>query len=480
MQFNSHIFILCFLPLTLTAYFLCGRYLSHKLSKVILIAASLLFIGHANLSSVCILIVSIMINYLISRRIHLSISNTRKFYLFIGLIINIVMLSFFKYANVVISSIQTAYDTQFPLKNIILPLGISFYTFQQITYLVDVYKEEAFPNCFSDYMLSVCFFPKLIQGPICSFNSLAKQFAAPQNRIFNSDNLAKGLYIFAIGLSKKVLLADSYGKIADYGYTHISSLNSFEAVLVIFSYTFQLYFDFSGYCDMAVGIGKMFNINIPQNFNSPYKALNISDFWKRWHITLTQFLTGYIYIPLGGSRNGHVRTYVNILIVYLISGLWHGTGYTFLVWGIMHGIALILYRIFQKYYDRFPHPLQWTLTFIYINITWIFFRAANLSDAAAIFRKVFDNDWHFYINAELTETLLQPTFISVASRFLTLPVVVLLACAATLFLLLKAKNTIKKAAVFKPSYLNLFIVYLLLFISIVSLSGVSTFLYTNF
>lgn len=286
--------------------------------------------------------------------------------------------------------------------------------------------------------------------------------------------------MFAIGLAKKVLVADNFGKVVDYGFTHISSLNSFETILSILGYTFQIYFDFSGYCDMAVGIGLMFNIELPQNFNSPYRALSISDFWKRWHITLTSFLTKYIYIPLGGSRRGKARTYLNILIVFLVSGLWHGAGYTFILWGLMHGIAMVLERITRIRYEKLPKVIRWVLTFAFINITWVFFRAGSVTDAIAMLTQVFTGGWSFSINAELTEMLLQPTLISLSNRIFGLPVIAVLSCVAALLSVLLLKNSTERIKSFKPNAGMWFQTYLLLAMSILSVSGVSTFLYSNF
>lgn len=231
---------------------------------------------------------------------------------------------------------------------------------------------------------------------------------------------------------------------------------------------------------MAVGIGLMFNIELPQNFNSPYRALSISDFWKRWHITLTSFLTKYIYIPLGGSRRGKARTYLNILIVFLVSGLWHGAGYTFILWGLMHGIAMVLERITRIRYEKLPKVIRWVLTFAFINITWVFFRAGSVTDAIAMLTQVFTGGWSFSINAELTEMLLQPTLISLSNRIFGLPVIAVLSCVAALLSVLLLKNSTERIKSFKPNAGMWFQTYLLLAMSILSVSGVSTFLYSNF
>jgi D-alanyl-lipoteichoic acid acyltransferase DltB (MBOAT superfamily) len=231
---------------------------------------------------------------------------------------------------------------------------------------------------------------------------------------------------------------------------------------------------------MAIAVAMMFNIDLPQNFNSPYKALSISDFWKRWHMTLTGFLTRYVYIPLGGSRKGIVRTCVNIMIVYLVSGIWHGTGITFLLWGTLHGAAMIVHRLFRDSYDRFPKIIRWLATFLFINVTWVFFRAGSVSEAVDMLRQVFVGGWEFYINPELTETLLQPTLISAASRFLTLPVVAVAGVAVSIFVATRMDNSMQMTERFKPGAASWIVTYIMLVLSILSLSGVSTFLYTNF
>ena len=232
-------------------------------------------------------------------------------------------------------------------------MGISFFTFQQVSYLVDSYRtQETRDYGFIEYTLFVLFFPQLIAGPIVLHKEMIPQFRNEHNRIFNSENFSRGMYIFAIGLFKKVLIADTFSQAVAIGYNNVENLSSLEALLVSFSYTFQIYFDFSGYCDMAIGISSMFNINLPQNFNSPYKSTSIIDFWNRWHMSLTRFLREYVYFPLGGSRKGKVRTYVNVMIVFLVSGIWHGANWTFIVWGIMHGVAQCLNRMFKNIWAK--------------------------------------------------------------------------------------------------------------------------------
>ena len=478
--FNSYVFILAFLPLSLAIYFLACRARNGRLGIAVLASASILFAAVSNIQSAAILLLSVAANYWLGHQISSRQGKAQKVWLIVGLIFDIGILGYFKYANFLVDGINGLFGADIPLVRAFLPVGLSFYTFQQIAYLADSYQGEAVTCSFGEYLLFVAFFPKLVQGPIAQQKELIPQFSDLGRKALSWDNVAKGLSVFATGLAKKVLVADNFGKIVDYGFGHISSLNSFEAILAVLGYTFQIYFDFSGYCDMAVGIGLMFNIELPQNFDSPYKALSISDFWKRWHITLTKFLTQYIYIPLGGSRKGTVRTYLNILIVFLVSGLWHGAGYTFLLWGLMHGIAMVLERITKSRYAQLPKVIRWIVTFAFINMTWVFFRAGSITEAMAMLKQVLVGGWSFSINAELTETLLQPTLISIASRIVGLPVVSILACAAALLTVLLLKNSTERLKTFMPSAGMWVQTYFLLILSILSVSGVSTFLYSNF
>ena len=467
MLFNSYIFILVFLPIVIMLYFGMNRLKKFTLAKWILIVSSVMFLGYYSFKCAIVLAVSIIINFLINQRLAKQNGKTKKVWLAIGIIINVLFLGFFKYAN-------------FFAENIIMPLGISFYTFQQIAYMVDSYRGEVEECSFVDYLLFVSYFPKLIQGPIAYHNELLPQFQDEKKKHLDFGNFARGITLFSQGLFKKVLLADNFGKIVDYGYSSITNLNSFEAILVIIGYTLQIYFDFSGYCDMAMGVSNMLNIELPWNFNSPYKAKNISEFWKCWHMTLTRFLTKYIYIPLGGNRKGTMRMYINIIIVYLVSGLWHGAGYTFIVWGVLHGLATVLYRMFKKTYDKIPSFIQWGMTFAFVNVSWIFFRAPNVTDAFAIMKQVLTGGWRFAINAELTETLLQPTLISVPCQFLPIQVVVICAVIIAILACVFLKNNLERIQTFKPTLKWMLVTYMMLVIGILSLSGVSTFLYTNF
>jgi D-alanyl-lipoteichoic acid acyltransferase DltB (MBOAT superfamily) len=271
-----------------------------------------------------------------------------------------------------------------------LPLAISFFTIQQIAYLVDSYRGETKEYDFLNYALFVTFFPQLIAGPIVHHKEMMPQFSSTDNLTKNHKNIALGIFIFAIGLFKKVVIADSFALWATQGFDVAGGLFFWEAWATSLSYTFQLYFDFSGYTDMAIGTALLFNIKLPINFNSPYKALDIQDFWRRWHITLSRFLKDYIYIPLGGNRKSSVSMYTNLLMTFILGGIWHGAGWTFVFWGLLHGLALVIHRFWKKLGFTLPAFLAWFITFNFINIAWVFFRAKEWSDAMKVLSGMID------------------------------------------------------------------------------------------
>lgn len=305
----------------------------------------------------------------------------RKIILVFGIVANLSLLGYFKYADFFIENINLLTGKEYKLLHLALPLAISFFTFQQITYLVDSYRGETKGYNFLNYALFVTFFPQLIAGPIVHHKEMMPQFSDANNREKNYENIAKGLFIFSIGLFKKVIIADNLSSCVNAGFDTAEVLNFFEAWITSLSYTFQLYYDFSGYTDMAIGAALLFNIKLPTNFNSPYKATSIQDFWRRWHITLSRFLRDYIYIPLGGNRKGEYRTYTNLLTTFILGGLWHGAGWTFIFWGFLHGIALVLHRIWKEFGFSMHKILAWFITFNFINISWVFFRAKEWDDA---------------------------------------------------------------------------------------------------
>ena len=476
MLFNSYVFILAFLPLVLAVYFLLGR-LPERIcaNKVFLILASFVFYGWNNPSYVPIIAGSILLNYALSQLMLRTEQKARRLPLMLlGLAGNLGVLFWFKYHDFFCENLN-ALGAHLTLNRLALPLGISFFTFQQLSYVIDSYRHSVPRYNFVDYALFVTFFPQLVAGPIVLHSEIVPQFADPKNRHPNSANFAPGLFSFARGLAKKVLVADTFAACVEAGFGAAATLNTAEAWFVAVGYTLQLYFDFTGYCDMATGIGLMFNIRIPMNFNSPYKSMNIREFWQRWHITLSRFLTNYIYFPLGGSRRGTVRTCLNLMIVFLASGLWHGAGWLFLLWGLLHGAASVLYRLFRRQWDGLHPALQWIGTFVFVTICWVFFRATSLADAVAIVRSMFMMDFG-PLRQGITSAFALPGGFHPGYNALYM----LVWYAASLVACLGMPNVYERTMDFKPGLVNALTTVLLIVLCTLSLSRVSVFLYFNF
>ena len=391
MLFNSTEFILLFLPVTFLVYFwLLGR---HRIiaGKTWLVLASLFFYGWWNWHYLPLLVFSIFFNYAIGSTLsRLSVLPDQhrpqpKGWLLLGLVLNLALLGYYKYSGFLLTNIDHLLGNAPDLLNVTLPLAISFFTFTQIAYLVDSYRGEVKEYDLLNYALFVTFFPHLIAGPIIHHKEIMPQFGSLRNLTKQHKNMALGLFLFGIGCSKKVLLADTFARWASAGFDQSQSLNFFEAWFTSLSYTFQIYFDFSGYTDMAIGAALLFNIRLPANFNSPYKSTNIREFWHRWHITLSRFLRDYLYIPLGGNRAGELRTYVNLAITFVLGGLWHGPTWLFVLWGAMHGVAMVVHRLWQTLGLRLNAIAGWLLTFCFINATWVVFRAKDMQDVTKVF-----------------------------------------------------------------------------------------------
>ena len=385
MQFNSYAFILAFLPLTAAGYFLlCGSRLA-AYSQLWMLLASLLFYSVWSPVYLPLMLGSIGFNFMLSRGINARAGQSAARGLLIaGIAGNLLLLGYFKYADFFIGNLNLVTGGQLPLPHIILPLGISFFTFTQIAYLVDTFQHRASRPGFVNYALFVSYFPHLLSGPILHHGEMMPQFENAQNRSFNADNFARGLLLFALGLAKKVVLADSLAAIADAGFKQPGAAGFADAWLIALAYTLQLYFDFSGYTDMALGMSRMFNIRLPVNFDSPYRATTIQDFWRRWHITLSRFLRQYLYLPLGGNRAGSFATARNLFLTFLLGGLWHGAGWTFVIWGALHGAAMVAHRAWSALRKPLPVWLAWLTTFVFVLVAWVFFRAATLADALAL------------------------------------------------------------------------------------------------
>ena len=391
MFFNSYEFIFLFLPITFFVYFYLNKKRLTQLSKGFLVFSSLFFYSWWSINYLPLILLSMFFNYNIGNQLskeHNEKGLKRNILIF-GVLFNLFLLGYFKYSDFFISNINALFDTNIPLLHLLLPLAISFYTFQQIAYLVDSYRGETKEYDFLNYAVFVSFFPQLIAGPIVHHSEMMPQFAKTRNKIMNYSHIALGLFIFFLGLFKKVVIADTFAVWATRGFDIAESLNMVEAWLTSLSYTFQLYFDFSGYTDMAIGIALLFNIKLPINFYSPYKSASIQEFWQRWHITLSRFLKEYLYIPLGGNRKGSIRTYINLFVTFLLGGIWHGAGWTFLFWGALHGIALIIHRAWREFGFGMSYLFGWFITFNFINIAWIFFRAKEFDDALKVLKGMF-------------------------------------------------------------------------------------------
>lgn len=483
MYFQSHVFILAFLPLTLLGWWQLNRMRKHTAARLFLFACSLFFYGYLTISFVPILLGSIVFNFTAGRAIAQA-TRKRRLFLVLSLVVNLGLLGYFKYSNFFIENLNVLFHSSIGFLSVLLPLGISFFTFQQIAYLVDVYRNEAPEYAILDYALYVSFFPCVVSGPIAFHHEVIPQLREAKNRKFSLEVFSEGLISFSLGLCKKVILADAFGAAADWGYASIDLLNSTTAFVVVLSYTLQLYFDFSGYTDMARGVALMLGIRLPQNFDAPYKALTISQFWKGWHMTMTRFFTRYLYIPLGGSHKGTGRTCLNILLIFLASGLWHGANWTFVVWGGLHGVAMVADRLFGKRVETIHPVLSWGLTFAYVNFCWVFFRAESIPAALSMCKAVLRFDLGALPDA-FTSCFALPgvswlgSISGVSLQRLDLFLSLAFFLIAGL-ICLQGRTVDRRMKETRPGAGMALLCAILLFWSLISLSGVTTFLYSNF
>ncbi len=394
MLFNSYAFIFGFLPVTLVVFYLLGRNIGIRAGIGWLVICSLFFYGWWNPAYLGLIVGSMMFNFIVGTSLARRVGRPgNRTLLLLGVGVNLGLIAYFKYANFFVGNLNTVAGTDYNLGVIILPLAISFFTFQQITFLIDSYVGKVKEYNLLNYCLFVTFFPQLIAGPIVHHSEMMPQFARRSLANPRAINLAVGLSIFALGLFKKAVLADGIAPYADSVFADAENGQALDAIAAwggALSYTFQLYFDFSGYSDMAIGLARMFSIRLPLNFNSPYKATNIIDFWRRWHMTLSRFLRDYVYIPLGGNRKGNARRHVNMLATMLIGGLWHGAGWTFVVWGGLHGLYLVINHFWQvlRRSAGFGGDGGWlgrstgqAITFLAVVVGWVFFRALTFDGA---------------------------------------------------------------------------------------------------
>ena len=387
MQFNSYIFILVFLPVFIIGYYLLGR-LKDLPAKLFIILAGIVFYLYGGWDRAYVFLVSIAVN-LSAALIMKKTAEHRKAVFVSAVTVNVLLLFFYKYFDFTASSVCSAFGKEYVTHDIALPLGISFFTFQQIMYIASVYKEEIEDVSIADYLAYILFFPKLIMGPLAEPKDLIAQLGDEKRRHVNWDNMACGIKIFCLGFFKKMVLADTFASAAGWGYENAAAATSMDMILAALFYTFEIYFDFSGYTDMAVGVSSMMNIDLPMNFDSPYRAVSIRDFWKRWHISLTKFLTKYIYFPLGGNRKGTARTYANILAVFLISGIWHGANWTFILWGLLHGLLQVIERLAGAAFEKIPKIIRWLYSFIAVSLLWLLFGAGSITQWKDMLARMF-------------------------------------------------------------------------------------------
>lgn len=487
MLFNSVVYITIFQPVVIGGFYLLQRLKNPIWAKLFLFGMSLVFYGYYNVSYIGILIASLFLNYGCSALLEKTADERRrKIILWIGILGNLGLLFYFKYFNFFIDNCNFLLHTHISVEKIALPLGISFFTFQQISYIIERYRKNADRHAFLDYGCFITFFPQLIAGPIVMHDEWLPQLANWRERKKTADDFYSGAALFILGLAKKVLLADSLAVLVNSGFDHISRLDMPSAWAAALFYIMELYFDFSGYCDMARGIGKMMGFTLPVNFRSPLMAVSVRDFWRRWHITLSRFLTQYIYIPLGGNRRGLKRQCFNIFVVFLASGFWHGANWTFVVWGLFHGLAMIGETLFARI-KTLPENLRRLLTGIFITLSFSVFRSESLADAALLWKKLFAGGYNGMI-FRLCDTLRFPEnyvltgiaeryFPQVINALLLFYLLFLLECGFLFIRGMTAEEWILKRG---KTTAGAFLLATLFVWCFISLSQVSVFLYFNF
>jgi D-alanyl-lipoteichoic acid acyltransferase DltB (MBOAT superfamily) len=473
MLFNTYPFLFFLLFVVAVSYQL-SKARKPKWLKIFLIVSSFFFYGYYEWTLVPLLITSILINFSLSLFIK-SRTQQGKLFLIVGISFNLMLLGYYKYYDFFTQEILNATIFSIPPKDIILPLAISFVTFQQLGYLIDIYRRQTDKAPFTEYVLFVSFFPQLIAGPIVLYKEIAAQY---KNRFdnLNTDAIASGIYLFSIGLFKKVMIADTLAVWASNGFDNPAGLNCLAAWLSTLSYTFQIYFDFSGYMDMAIGVAKMLNIDLPRNFNSPYKSLSTRDFWRRWHITLGRFLKDYLYIPLGGSRKGLPRTIVNGIIVFTLGGLWHGPAWTFVFWGLMHGIGLAAHTLWSRAEMKLPKPIAWLITFLFVTLTWVPFRAEGMDTALQIYSSLF-NLSELYNIADFKKLI---SYISSGVISLQPSYKIPLVLTLSIFSIALPQNSYSLFMNFRPKWDRATACVILLCVSIIFLNDYTEFIYFNF
>ena len=486
----SYSFVFIFLPIAIIGYYILNNYRQYTAGKSLLLVASLIFYYSMGYKGFIVLIASSCLCYLLATfGFKSSVSTSiQKLLLVLGLIVNIGLLLYCKYLGYFELLLNKYSGSNLTFTAFVIPVGISYFTFSQISFIVDSYKNNDIKYSPIDYLLYVTFFPKITVGPITTASEFIPQFNDLSLKSPNYSNLSKGFMRFTLGMAKKLIIADNLGTFVDLCYLNIEALGTTNALLAILSYTLQIYFDFSGYCDIAIGICQMLNLDLIDNFDAPYRALSIADFWKRWHISLTRFFRNYVYIPLGGNRKGKVRTYVNTMIIFLISGLWHGAATTFVVWGAIHGVGSVISKIISPVTKKIPKFIRWFVTFCFVNLAWVFFRAPDITTALAIFKQLFTGglipiDINIIASCIPTEGQLIQWIVLQYAPSLTYYsgcAIMIILIVAGLLLCTVGKTAKEQAESFIASRGRIAITVILFVWSILSLSQVTEFIYVNF
>lgn len=492
MLFSTLEFILVFLPISIIGYYLFNRLHSPLWGKLWLLACSLFFYGWWNPIYLPLLLGSIAFNYYISRYIVAVDAEAnpalRLTLATIGCLFNIFLLGYFKYANFFIDNINVIFEQNYFIEKIVLPLGISFFTIQQIAFLIDSYEGLAEEKNFFDYGLFVTFFPHLLAGPILHHKQMMPQFAESKVRYFDSKNFSIGLFLFTLGLFKKVAVADPLSSWVTAGYALRANLTLMDAWVTSFGYVFQVYYDFSGYVDMAIGIALMFNITLPKNFDSPYRATNIINFWERWHITLSKFISTYVLTPLVRNVPGKItfyKTMVAILVAMFIAGLWHGAAWTYVLFGVLHGVALVINHSWRRLKIKTPRWFGWLLTMVFINISFVVFRAGSFDNAFIVIKSMFGFYNHqsgawYDLHVIHPETIQKISWLADFSYSLSSGLlagsVLLVLLAISLF----CKNSAELCERFQPNAWHALVQVLLITVSLFMMNGVTEFVYFQF
>jgi alginate O-acetyltransferase complex protein AlgI len=463
MIFSTFGFILVFLPIVFCLYSVFLAMGRITLSKIVLIICSCLFYAYGSGDFFPFFLIAIFANYMFGLHLSKSVKKPKRYKLTVlwaAIGLNLTLLGYYKYTDFVLFNLNLLIDNPFPYQNILLPIGISFFTFQLIAFLVDSYRGETKSYGLVNYLMFITFFPQLIVGPIVHHKDVVPQYKSLKKALPNPENIARGLFLFALGCAKKLLLADPLSNWAQKAFDSAQTLNSLESWVASLSYTLSYYFDLSGYADMAIGLGIMFGIALPINFNSPYKARNFADYWRRWHMTLSKFLGDYIFRNVYNKDKGSVNFYFALFVTFFVSGFWHGAGWTFVVWGIINGIFVIFSHMMVRNNKSFPLPLAWAMTFIGVIGTRVLFVAENFDDA-----------WHV-----LWQMVTFSSFANTTHLAITQPAYLLIG----MLLVLLFPNSTALMAKYKPTPKFALITALLMVMSFLNMSYVRGFLYFQF